>query len=123
MIQDCPLYTEQLQAAAPPSPATLPQELYIAEAHSAGTVFKQGLGIYFRPTFSKPVLRYMQGRAPVEQREPSPYGVSIEAYLAGLQRLRRLNAPVYFGADFYRLHRLTATGWPDFLFGPPAKRH
>ena len=123
VIQDCPLYTEQLQAAAPPSPATLPQELYIAEAHSAGTVFKQGLGIYFRPTFSKPVLRYMQGRAPVEQREPSPYGVSIEAYLAGLQRLRRLNAPVYFGADFYRLHRLTATGWPDFLFGPPAKRH
>lgn len=91
--------------------------LYIAEAHTPGTLYKRGLGIFLRRSFTYEFQRYLQGRAPIERVEPVPFGLSLEAYLQRLSEKGTQGRAAYQGADFYRLHRIAKTGWADFLFG------
>ncbi len=91
--------------------------LYVAEAHSAGTLWKSGLGILLRRSFAYEYQKYFQGRPPIERVERAPWTLSLDGYLETLKPRDGRSHFVYQGAAFYRLHRIAQTGWPDLLFG------
>lgn len=87
--------------------------LYVAEGHTNGTAFKQGIGIYLSPTI--PPLSeatYQRGRTPVEKVERYPFALSLEDYF----KMKESQGFPIAGEDFYRLHRIAEIGWADFLF-------
>ncbi|MBI4402526.1 MAG: hypothetical protein HY537_00100 [Deltaproteobacteria bacterium] len=92
-----------------------PDALYVAEAHSSGTLFKHGLGIYLtRKPANSP---YLWGYRPVE-RLGSHFG-GIDEYFGFLHKAKKKETEKFVvrGNDFLRLHRIERTGWyEDFLF-------
>ncbi len=96
--------------------------LYVAEAHSA---FKFGLGIYLKRSFPAWAEEpYHGGYLPIEKaKELSmlPLGMDrLEQYFVHLEnlKLRHLHYPfIRTGVDFFKLHKIQTTGWPEFLFG------
>lgn len=101
----------------PGEPASEPTGLYVAEAHSAGTLYKSGLGILLRRVFAYEYQKYFQGRPPIERIEPTPGKLKLDGYLESLRPRDGHSHFVYQGAAFYRLHRIAQTGWADLLFG------
>lgn len=91
--------------------------LYVAEAHSNSTLYKHGLGILLLRTFNENEQPYWDGRSPLELLERPPLSLRMEHHLGDLEQKGELYRAVYRRADFYRLHRISETGWPDFLFG------
>lgn len=91
--------------------------LYVAEAHSAGTLFKHGLGILLKRSLGYDHQKYFQGRTPVDRVENAAHALTIEAYLGQLSQQGTLTQYPHASADFYRLHRIGQVGWGDFLFG------
>lgn len=92
--------------------------LYVAEAHSHGTLFKQGLSIFLRRhIFGKVKDSNFGGRLPIEEVESFPYELTLEDYMERLREKGELDLQKIRGPEFYRRHRITSTYWPDFLFG------
>lgn len=99
--------------------------LYVAEGHSNGTLFKHGLGIWLVHDVDgdDPETPYQRGRVPIERVTGTPYS-TLEQYFAALKAAnpeKDLNKALRYdlsvkGRDFYKLHRITETGWPRFLF-------
>jgi hypothetical protein len=92
-----------------------PSALYVAEAHSAGTPFKRGLGILWRadaPEIS--IEPYFTGREPLEDHERHPYEMRLEDYAL----LPSWNMEPLEGTALYRRQRFARdTGWNTLLFG------
>ncbi len=91
--------------------------LYVVEAHSNGTKFKNGLGIFLG--HSLPIDEpYYCGKVPIEYVEPYKYAWSIETYEKWFNEQKDSSNLVKCGFDFYRLHNFQElTNWIDFLKG------
>jgi hypothetical protein len=96
--------------------------LYVAEAHTSGTLYKHGLGILLKHTLGSELLPYFDGRSPIEPLEKAPYEQPVERYFDRLEAQHALSRSAYRDVDFYCLHRVRELGWADFLFGPDAAR-
>ena len=98
---------------------------YVAEAHSHGTLFKHGFGLFLGLDLSD--REYNWGRLPLETVEQllgiKPYSLTIEKYGKEFKEiegaLKKVGVPSAMkkSSDFYRFHRIQSTGWPTLLFG------
>jgi hypothetical protein len=95
--------------------------LYVVEAHTNATQFKTGLGLSIKTLKDAEEDSNMGGRVPIEKVEKTPYAMRIEDYMQTLEKSSSLQIQTIHGPDFYRLDRISATGWADFLFSDPAK--
>jgi hypothetical protein len=106
--------------------------LYVAEAHSNGTHFKNGIGINLDTDFEYSKEEpYRIGKMPLEELEAlrKQYGIlpntlSLEFYLANFTAIQKemkekseVPTLIRKDKDFYRGLRISRTGWPDLLFG------
>jgi hypothetical protein len=88
--------------------------LMIAEAHSNGAYFKRGMGIFLAHQLHTDNA-YEGGRIPIEWVHPT---WTMEEYMDELRRAGETDTQKIQGTRFYRAHRISASLWPDFLFGP-----
>ena len=89
--------------------------LYISEAHSSGASGHRGLGLFFQDELPR-FREYRWGRLPIESVEKAPYSLTLEDYFQGLAQSGKTEFHALEGKAFYRAHRISSTGWPDFLF-------
>ncbi len=100
--------------------------LYVAEGHSMGTQFKQGMGIFFGDDVTDGT-DYAEGRLPLATVEKllgaQPFRLTLEDYAASFDQWQtQLKTPlIKEGEDFYRLLQINETGWPELIFTPPNK--
>jgi len=87
--------------------------LYVIEGHTNATLYKRGLGIFLRPNID-PNDANMNGRLPIEREEEKlGRALTLEEYFDLIAKDGERDLQ---GEPFYRAHRITETGWPDFLF-------
>lgn len=103
--------------------------LFVAEAHSNGAHYKEGFGIFLGLKFD-PEANYENGRLPLETVEArlglKPFSLTLEKFRneqadieAALKKAGDPTELVLKGAPFYRLHRISQTGWADLLGAKP----
>lgn len=89
-------------------------DLYVAESHTNGTPFKQGLSIVLAPPQSV-IKKYYDGWRPLKEALVTPSPLSIVDYLESLKLVKDPSEHRLTGKQYYRAHRIARTGWDQML--------